>query len=135
MIPTEPNRKLVQRFIDARNANDYEAITELLADDVEFHPPASLPFGPFIGRDSVTTALTGGAVGDVLDMSSIRRTVRKIVADDDTVVVLQGLTASTLAGEPYANEYCWAYTCADGHITRMQEFVDTLRAAPIFGWR
>jgi ketosteroid isomerase-like protein len=89
--------------------------------------------GPFFGRDDVAQALTGGAAGQFLDVSSIRRDVHKVVVDGDTAVVLQRLTARTVNDTDYVNEYCWVYTCRDGAIVRMDEYADTLHAARVFG--
>ena len=90
--------------------------------------------GPFHGREATVAALGGGAIGKILDVATIERTVHRIVADGDTAVVLQGLAASTVQGGDYRNEYVWVYTCRDGKVARLDEFADTLYAARAFGW-
>ena len=40
----------------------------------------------------------------------------------------------TKDGNQYDNEYCWVYTCQDGQIAKMVEYVDTLHASRVFGW-
>ena len=79
-------------------------------------------------------ALGGGAIGKVLDVYTIKRTVHRIIAEGDTAVVLQGLQGDLLAGGEYRNEYVWIYTCRDGRIARLDEFTDTLYAGRTFGW-
>jgi ketosteroid isomerase-like protein len=35
--------------------------------------------------------------------------------------------------EETPNEYCWVYTCRDGKIVKLDEFVDSFKAAKLFG--
>ena len=133
-MESEATRALVEKFLEARSANDGDAMVPLLADDVVWAPPVSAGIGPFSGRDDVIAALTGGAVGKFLDVSTIQRTVHKLVVEDDTAVAFQRMTATTSKGTEYDNEYAWRYTCADGKISRLDEYADTLRAAKIFGF-
>jgi ketosteroid isomerase-like protein len=132
-MTSDETRDLVQRFLTTRAANDAEAMAPLLADDVTWQPPASMRLGPFHGRDRVVAALTGGAVGKFLDVSTIRRDVHKLVVDGDTAVALQRMEARTVGGDEYVNEYAWVYTCAGGRITRLDEYADSLHAARLFG--
>lgn len=133
-MDTDATRSLVSRFVDARAANDGAAMAELLTEDAAWYPPPSAGFGPFVGRDAAVAALAGGAIGKVLDVATIKRTVHKIIAEGDTAVVLQGLSGTLLAGGEYRNEYVWVYTCRDGGITRLDEFTDTLHTGRAFGW-
>ena len=133
-METEATRELVRRFVDARAENDAATIAELLADDAAWYAPASANIGPFNGRDAVAQALTGGAAGAVLDVSTIRREVRSLIVDGDRAVVQQRLTAKARNGNDYANEYCWVYTCRDGKVQLLEEYADTLHAGRVFGW-
>ncbi|UIX31973.1 nuclear transport factor 2 family protein [Streptomyces sp. GQFP] len=126
---THRTRALVERFNQARAANDVEAIRGLLADDVEWHPPQSVRTRPFRGRDRVTLALTGGNTSGVLDVASIRREIVDVVVDGDRAVVRQLMTATRLDGVPYANDYCWVYTFRDGLLATLVEYGDTLLIA------
>jgi uncharacterized protein len=132
-MQTDDTRALVQRFLDARAANDATGIDAVLADDAEWHPPPSMGLGPFRGREAVVKALTGGAVGKFLDVATMKRDVHKLVVEGDTAVALQRLEADTTSGGRYENEYCWVYTCRDGKIVRLVEFADSLKAARLFG--
>ena len=42
------------------------------------------------------------------------------------------LTATTTKGVPYENDYVWVYTCRDGKICQLDEYVDSFKAAKIF---
>ncbi|KAI9011626.1 snoaL-like polyketide cyclase family protein [Hyaloraphidium curvatum] len=125
-------RALVQKFLDARGANDPAAFGPLLAADCVWHPPPSM-LPELTGREKIVAALSGGAVGKFLDVSTIKRDVKKVIVEGDTAVVLQTLTGTTHSGETYVNDYCWVYKCAGGEIVRMDEFADSFKAAKLFG--
>jgi uncharacterized protein len=133
-MESKATRDLIMKFLEARQANDRDAIYALLTEDAEWHPPSSARIGPFKGREAVTDALTGGAAGAILDISTIRREVRKVIVDGDSAAVQQRMTAKALNGLDYENEYSWFYTCRDGQISFLDEYADTLRAARIFGF-
>ncbi|MFN0090713.1 MAG: nuclear transport factor 2 family protein [Acidimicrobiales bacterium] len=133
-MQTEATRQLVQRFLEARAAYDAATIDGLLADDAVWAPPKTVGIGPFEGRETCVKALTGGAIGKIFDMSTLKRTVTKLLADGDTAVALQHLSATTVKGEAYENDYCWVYTCKDGKISRLDEYTDTLHAGRIMGF-
>lgn len=132
-MDTQATRILVQKFLAARVAGDREAIAALLADDASWRLPPTATFGPFIGREDVANALAGGVTGTIFDVSTIRRDVHKMIVEGDTAVVQQRLSATTLKGREYVNEYCWVYTCRDGKIALLEEYADTLLAARVFG--
>ena len=132
-METEATRTLVKAFLDARAANDAAGIDAVLADDAEWTPPPSMGIGPFKGRELVVKALTGGAIGKIFDVSTIKRNVHKLIVEGDTAVALQHLTATTVKGAAYENDYCWVYTCAAGKIVKLDEYVDSFKAAKLFG--
>lgn len=132
-MQTSETRALVERFLEARAANNRAEVVELLTEDAEWRPPASAGFGPFRGRDTVADALTGGAAGRLFDQSTVKRTVHRLIVEDDVAVALQQLNATTRKGAAYENQYCWVYSCRDGRIARLDEYVDTLHAALVLG--
>jgi ketosteroid isomerase-like protein len=131
-MDSESTREIVQRFLTARAQDDAGTMAGLLSDDAEWHPPTSTGAGPFVGPTDVVAGLRGGLAGRYLDVSTITREVEKVVVEGDTAVVVQTLRASTPDGTPYENRYCWVYTCQDGKISRLDEYVDTLLAARTF---
>ena len=133
-METEATRALINQFVEARANNDATTLAGLLADDAAWYAPASAKIGPFNGRDAVVKALTGGAAGAILDVSTIKRDVRSVIVDGDRAVVQQRLTATARNGNDYANEYCWVYTCRDGQVRLLEEYADTLHAGRVFGW-
>ena len=129
MTDTERTRALVLQFNEARARNDAGAIAALLAEDVEWHPPAGIRPRPFRGRDRVAAALTGANTSRVLQVDTIERDVVAVVVDGETAVVRQLMRATRIDGEIYSNDYCWVYTFRDGLIQRMDEYGDTLLTA------
>jgi uncharacterized protein len=132
-MDTDTTRRLVQAFVEARARNDADALNAILADDAVWQPPVSSGLGPFNGREKVTKALSGGVQSRLFDLDTMRRDVHKIVVDGDTGIILQRLSATTVEGKEYVNEYCWAVTCVDGKISRLDEYADTLHASRILG--
>jgi uncharacterized protein len=133
-MKTEETRALIERYLAARAANDAAALDALLTDDAEWHLPRSADAGPFIGREKVLEALTGGVSGKLFDLSTMKREPWNVIVDGDTAAVQQKLTATTLKGAEYVNEYCWVYTCRDGKVARMVEYADTLHAGRVLGF-
>ena len=133
-METEDTRRLIEDYYATLPTGDREKLASLLSEDVEWYPPESAPIGPFKGREAVTAELAGDAPKKLFQMRTFRLTVRRIVADGDTAVVQQAVSATTRAGTQYDNEYCWVYTCRDGRIARIVEYADTHKAAGILGW-
>jgi ketosteroid isomerase-like protein len=133
-MQTEETRALIARYLEARGANDAAALDSMLTDDAEWHLPVSAAAGPFVGREKVVEALTGGMSGKMFDLSTMKREPWKVIVDGDTAAVQQKLSATTLQGAEYINEYCWVYTCRDGKVARLVEYADTLHAGRILGW-
>jgi len=126
-VETEESRQLVLAYYEALGSGDSARIEEILSDEVVWAPPQSAPIdGPFRGRGVVLTAM-GESGARFFDMESLVMKTRKIIAEGDTVVVLQHLSGKTVQGRDYANEYVWVFTCAAGCITRMEEHNDSLR--------
>jgi len=73
-------------------------------------------------------ALTGGDAGKVFTIDTMQRDVHQIVVEGDTAVAFMTTTADLHNGSSDENEYVWRCRCADGKITRLDEYTDTLRA-------
>ncbi|MBW2698431.1 MAG: nuclear transport factor 2 family protein [Deltaproteobacteria bacterium] len=126
-METDESRQLVLEYYRALESGDPAKLEEILAAEVIWAPPQSAPIdGPFQGRNTVLKAM-GESGGRFFDMASLEMKTRKIVADGDTVVVLQHLSGKAVNGRDYSNEYVWVFTCAGGRIVRMDEHTDSLR--------
>lgn len=133
-VETEATRSLIQTYYDTLPTGDRVKLASLFTEDVEWIPPESVPFEPVRGAEEVARQLGGALVKAAFDTKTLRVKIHKIVADGDTAVVLQTLSARTHDGEPYENEYCWVYECRAGRICRIVEYVDSWKAARILKW-
>ena len=126
-MTTESSRQLVLDYYEALGSSDAQRLEEILADEVEWHMPRSAPVdAPFRGRDIVLKAMreTGARF---FDMATMEVETHGIIADGDTVVVLQSVSGKAVNGRDYSNEYIWVFTCANGKIVRMHEHNDSHR--------
>jgi ketosteroid isomerase-like protein len=133
-VQTEDTRRLIQDYYATLPTGDRDKLASLLAEDVEWFPPESAPLTVIRGRDAVTAELGGETPRRMFKMRTFKLDVHKMLADGDTAVVQQSISAETRDGKQYDNEYCWVYTCRDGQIARIVEYADTHKAAQIFGW-
>ena len=125
---TESSRQLVLDYYQALgSANPAADLKNILADDVEWHSPPSSPIDDvYHGRDTVLKTMRECGVR-FFDVPTMKAETKKIIADGDTVVVLQSVTGKAANGRDYSNEYVWIFTCANGKIVRMDEHNDSLR--------
>jgi dehydrogenase/reductase SDR family protein 1 len=126
-VDTETSRRLVLDYFQAVASADAAALARVLADEVEWIPPASAPLdGPYRGREVVLQAMQREGAR-FFDLTQTQAEIRKLIADGDTVAVLYRFQCRAVNGRDYANEYVWIFTCAGGRIVRMEEHTDTLR--------
>ena len=135
-MDTEATRSLIQRYYGALGAGDKEGLLDTLADDVVWEPPASAHIETTSGKEAVARALGSAVIKSTFDITKpFDVQIRSMVADGNRAVVQQRIVATAKAtGLPYDNQYCWVYTCADGKITHMEEYADTLIAGRAMGW-
>ncbi|MGY4624003.1 ketosteroid isomerase-like protein [Bradyrhizobium sp. USDA 4486] len=118
------NKALIQDIMDARARRDPNPFIAAMADD-------------FVWRITGSTAWSGEYVGkaDVLERlmkplhrqftAPTRLTVSRIIAEGDYVVAECRGNATTLAGDLYANTYCFVIRMADGKLRELTEYMDT----------
>lgn len=133
-METEETRRLIEEYYATLPTGDRDKLASMLTEDVEWRPAETVPAEPLHGRRVVSSVVSGRGREKMFDMDTFTLTVRKKVVDGDTAVVQQAISAKTVDGKQYDNEYCWVYTCRDGQIARMVEYVDTKKAAGVFGW-
>ena len=126
-------RKLAEQFFAARDRFDPDAIAELVTEDVTYAMPKSLRPDPIVGRAEVARALGGGTAGQFFDVTTIQRTVDKILTDGLTAIGLTTMRCTTLNGDTYSNEYAWRLEFSGGKIKSVREFTDSLYFARIMG--
>lgn len=100
------------------------SVFDLLHDDVAWTIAGSSPVS---GVHRSKAAFMDEAVAPINARLStpITPTVRHIVAQGDTVVVLWDGVAAAVDGSTYRNSYAWHMVLEDGRIVRVIAFLDT----------
>lgn len=101
---------------------DIPALLELLADDVDWSSPGTLPQGgDYTGKDGALQFFQGiGAAWDSLDVE-----VESIgEAGDGVVLVVTHLSGTRKGGGPAEYGAAHVFTVRDGKIVRFREYVD-----------
>lgn len=124
-MTTEESRATVLAFLQAQGKGDIEAMRSATAEDLCWEPPDSI-MPPVTGREAVLEAM-GKAGAEYFDLATMKVDVHAILAEGDRVVLIQSMRCKTAKGRDYSNRYCWVYTCADGKVSRIQEFTDSKR--------
>jgi ketosteroid isomerase-like protein len=138
-------REVVTAYLAARERQDLETITALLDPEIEWHLPSSLydlyldvqqwhasasSSNPLVkGIDAVAPAQAGALLRQRLSGRTVTREVLHLVVDRDSAAVALRMTAVTLNGDTFSNEYCFIYVVEQGKITHIYEFEDTLNGA------
>ena len=125
-MQTEESRKIVLEYLAARESGDDSRMMELLDEKVRWTPPSAGGLGVPEGRENVIrTFAEAGA--RYFDMTTMKASVKWIVAEGDRVVIRMSGPAKAVNGRDYSNEYVWVYTCANGRIVDIEEHTDTQR--------
>ena len=123
MTATDNKRLMQQIFAELERMNPGPFIG-CLADGVRWRIIGSTRWSrTYEGRDAVVGELLGPLRERLTDM--IRVTPTRILADEDCVVVEASGQATTRAGKPYNNTYCWVFQLADAKVRAIKEYLDT----------
>lgn len=133
-METSETRELIEKYYVALEALDRDAIIPLLAEDVVLRTAETVPAEPVIGRRAVSAVVSQKGLATISDISTFEMKVHHKTVDGATAAVQQSHSVQLLNGKKYENEYCWVYTCRDGHIVDILEYADTWKAAQIFEW-
>ncbi len=126
------NKKLIQDVFDAWAGGDGMAFFNTLAEDVQWTVIGTSPVSrTYTSRqafvDGAAKPLTAKLAGP------IQPTVVNIIAEGDNVVLQWEGKATTKAGKPYNNSYCWVMRIADGKVKEGTAYIDTELVADL--WR
>ena len=116
------NVEVVKSAYEAFGRGDVAEVLALLADDVDWSAPMTLPHGGhFHGKDAVGGFFQGiGATWDPL-----RVELRQIAAlSEDTVIAVVEATGTLRSGGPGGYGAAHQFTLRDGKVTAFQEYVD-----------
>jgi ketosteroid isomerase-like protein len=116
--------EVTKRLYEALEQRDRDALERVLAEDVDWLVPATLPWGG--RRRGIESVAEGAAI--------LRETVRNsrfeqdeyIDVGDGEVVVLGRLRGEgVLIDEPFEAEFAHHFKVTDGRVSRFQAYVDT----------
>ena len=118
------NKALIQDIMDARARRDPGPFIAAMADDFVWRITGSTAWsGEYVGKVDVLERLMKPLRGQFTAPNSL--TLSRIIAEGDYVVAECRGNATTLAGELYANTYCFVIRVADGKLRELTEYMDT----------
>ena len=118
----EQNKAIVREYFRRIESGDGK-ITDLLSEDVTWWVPQSSALGGTHTGKAAVLALMGQGVD--LYQPPLRVEIEELVAERDLVCAQIVITAKTAAGDPYRNDYHFAFRVRDGQIVAVREYVDT----------
>ena len=121
------NKQLVETLFDAFADGDGRPFNHALAEDVTWIVEGSAPWArAYRGKRAVVEELQKPLVANFA--TPYRCRAEQITAEADKFVVQARGEATTNAGEPYNNHYCFVLRLRDGEIVEIREYMDTALA-------
>ena len=118
------NKQIIEKMFEELARGNSRPFVDLLADDVTWKVMGRTPWsGTYRGKATVLNDLLGQLRARLADR--YRASAERIIADGPYVVVEARGQATTVAGAPYNNEYCFIYRLEDGRIREVTEYLDT----------
>jgi len=129
-MSAEANKTVVRRYFAAIEQADYAAVEGLLADEVRFWLPPSVPDGAELrNRGDVMRNIRESIAGLYDTRVGLHPEIRHLTAEDDRVaaeLVIRG--RSKASGRDYENHYHFLFVIRAGKIAEFHEHLDTLYA-------
>jgi len=123
-MTTAENKALIQSIFEARSRRDGAPFIAAMADDFVWRITGTTAWsGDYVGKAEVRERLLKPLYAQFTAPTSLTPT--RIFADGDHVVVECKGDATTIAGECYANTYCFVIRLADGKLKELTEYMDT----------
>jgi uncharacterized protein len=125
---------LIDDFYATLGRGDRAHLMSLLAENIEWQMPASVPDGLLKGKERVAQELGTDIIRRLFKRGTFRLKIHNIYVDGNIAIVQTGVRAETLTDKIYEIEYVWIYTCSNGQIVHIREYLDTKRSSDILGW-
>jgi uncharacterized protein len=133
-VTSEETRALIDELYATLRRGDRERLLQLFTPDAEWQMPASVPDGLLKGRERVVAELGTETVRRFFQKGTFKLTIHAIYVDKNVAIVQTGVHAMTKQDKVYEIEYAWIYTCHNGKIAHIREYLDTKRSADVLGW-
>jgi len=126
------NIQIIQEMYRDFSEKKMDAVMNCFDKDVVWIRPGEpeIPFsGVFKGIEGLATMFS--LISQTVKIKSFL--TKKILADEDTVVVVGADSADVIAtGKSYTSEWVYVYTLKDKKIIHVQVYIDTLELAKAF---
>jgi uncharacterized protein len=114
-------------FIDALNAGDAATLDRLFSDDVRWTFPGNFEFsGTHEGKSAVFEGFLAPAGALFEPPSAPPIELRNVITGDGVVALEYVARMRTAIGKDYENDYVLMLDVADGEITHVREYNDTM---------
>lgn len=126
------NKERMREIFAETAQGNFDPLVAALADDASWTIKGGTPFSKtYAGKEKILTRLLGPLSTRI--EGRLRLEARRLIAEDDLVVVEAQGSASTVAGVPYDNGYCFVFRLEDGIIREITEYMDTQLVMTAFG--
>ncbi len=123
-MPAAQNKAIVAAIYQAMAEGDGRPFVDAMAEDFTWIIEGTNSWSrSWRGRDTVRRELLRPLFDQFA--TPYRARAERIIAEDDSVVVLAKGEVMTKAGKPYNNSYCFVIRLADGKMIELREYLDT----------
>ena len=116
----------VRSIWEAFARGDMKTVFAAMPEDVTWKLPRG---GQLRGKQSILH-LARSSAGK---LKGYQTEIRRTYCDGDTVIIEMTNRATTLAGQPYSNDYCFFFELEDGKIKAIAEYTDQLTVKEAIG--
>lgn len=123
-MAVEQNRRLIENVFAALANGDGRPFLDALSDEARWTVMGSSPWSrTYEGKQAIVDELMRPLFRQFADRYTAHAS--RIVAEGDVVVVEARGQATTKAGKPYHQTYCYVFRLADGKVCELTEYTDT----------
>jgi len=131
-MSTAENKRLMQEIFAELAKGNSDALVNALADDVAWHVTGTTKFSRiYRGKASLLNDLVLPLFSQFEDQ--YKNFGDRFIADGEYVAVECRGEATTKAGLPYNNKYCFIFRIENGKIKEVTEYMDTHLVVTTFG--
>jgi len=131
-MSTAENKRLMQEIFAELAKGNSDALVNALADDVAWHVTGTTKFSRiYRGKASLLNDLVLPLFSQFEDQ--YKNFGDRFIADGEYVAVECRGEATTKAGLPYNNTYCFIFRIENGKIKEVTEYMDTHLVVTTFG--
>ncbi len=123
-MSAEENRRLLEGIFESLAAGDARPLVAAMADEFTWSFPGQWSWALDWGssKEETRQRLLGPLMAQ---FSEYRVRAEEIIAEGERVVVRAAAEAKTVAGEDYAQAYCYVFTVRGGRLIEVLEYCDT----------